>query len=56
MLSGKLFKMAIKKNAAAVSLGSLGGKARKRNLTAEERSEIARTAGKAGGRGRKKKA
>jgi hypothetical protein len=55
LFSGKLlFNMAKKKNAAAVSLGSLGGKARKKNLTPEERSEIARTAGKAGGRGRKK--
>ncbi len=43
-----------KKNAAAVSLGSLGGKARKKNLTPEERSEIARKGGIAGGRGRKK--
>jgi hypothetical protein len=46
--------MARKKNAAAVALGKLGAKARNRKLTPEERSEIARRGGKAGGRGRKK--
>ncbi len=46
--------MAKKKNAAAVSLGSLGGKARKKKLSPEERSAIARKGGMAGGRGRKK--
>jgi hypothetical protein len=43
-----------KKNPAAVALGKKGGKARLTKLTAEQRSEIARKAGKAGGRGRKK--
>jgi hypothetical protein len=43
------------KNPAAVALGSLGGKARSKRLTPEQRSEIARKAGTAGGRGRKKK-
>jgi len=32
----------------------LGGEARAKKLTPEQRSEIARKAGKAGGRGRKK--
>ncbi len=37
------YSMAIKKkNPAAVALGKLGGRARADNLTAEERSEIAR--------------
>ena len=45
-----------KKNPAAVALGALGGRARKRKLTAEQRSAIARKAGLAGGRGRKKQA
>jgi len=35
-------------------IGRRGGKARLTTLTPEERSEIARKAGKAGGRGRKK--
>jgi len=35
-------------------IGKKGGKARLTKLTAEQRSEIARKAGKAGGRGRKK--
>jgi general stress protein YciG len=35
-------------------LGREGGKARLTKLTPEQRSEIARKAGKAGGRGRKK--
>jgi general stress protein YciG len=43
-----------KKNPAAVALGRKGGKARLKKLTPEQRSEIARKAGKAGGRGRKK--
>jgi hypothetical protein len=43
-----------KKNPAAVALGKRGAKARNKSLTPEERSEIARKAGKAGGRGRKK--
>jgi hypothetical protein len=42
------------KNPAAVALGSLGGKARKKNLSKEQRSAIASAAGKAGGRGRTK--
>lgn len=42
------------KNKAAQSLGHKGGKARAEKLTQEQRSEIARKAGKAGGRGRKK--
>ena len=46
--------MAKKKNAAAVALGKLGAKVRNENLTPEERNEIARRAGTAGGRGRKK--
>jgi hypothetical protein len=46
--------MAKKKNAAAVELGRKGGKARLKKMTAEERSESARKAGLAGGRGRKK--
>ena len=46
--------MAKRKNPAAVALGRKGGKARMTKLTPEERSEIARKAGKAGGRGRKK--
>jgi hypothetical protein len=46
--------VAKKKNAAAVALGKLGAKKRNKNLTPEERSEIARLAGTAGGRGRKK--
>jgi general stress protein YciG len=46
--------MAKKKNPAAVALGRKGGKARLKTMTPEERSEIARKAGKAGGRGRKK--
>jgi len=43
-----------KKNPAAVSLGRKGGKARMKTMTPEQRSEIARKAGLAGGRGRKK--
>lgn len=46
--------MAKKKNPAAVALGKLGAKKRNQNLTPLERSEIARKAGKAGGRGRGK--
>jgi general stress protein YciG len=46
--------VATKKNPAAVELGRKGGKARLTKLTAEERSEIARKAGRAGGRGRKR--
>jgi hypothetical protein len=42
------------KNKAAQALGRKGGKARAKKLTSEQRSEIARKAGKAGGRGRKK--
>ena len=37
------------------AFGKQGGKKRSKNLTPEQRSEIARKAGKAGGRGRKKK-
>jgi general stress protein YciG len=43
-----------KKDPAAVALGRKGGKARLTKMTPEQRSEIARKAGKAGGRGRKK--
>jgi len=39
--------MATKKNAATVELGRRGAKARNRKLTAEQRKEIARKAGKA---------
>ena len=39
--------MAKKKNEAAVALGALGGKARAKKLTDEERSEAARKAVKA---------
>jgi hypothetical protein len=38
--------VAKKKNSAAVMLGRLGGKARARSLTPEERSQSARKAGK----------
>jgi hypothetical protein len=43
-LTAKLdnLRMASKKNPHAVALGSLGGKARAKTLTASERSEIAR--------------
>jgi hypothetical protein len=44
----------VAKDPAAVSLGRKGGKARLTKLTAQERSDIARKAGLAGGRGRKK--
>jgi len=37
------------------AFGKQGGKKRSKNLTPEQRSEIARKAGLAGGRGRKKK-
>lgn len=40
--------MATKKNPAAVELGRKGARARNRNLTPEQRREIARKAGKAG--------
>jgi hypothetical protein len=46
--------MATRKNPAAVALGKRGAKARQKKLTPEERSAIARKAGLAGGRGRKK--
>jgi hypothetical protein len=42
------------RNEHAVALGALGGKARRRKLSAAERSAIASQGGKAGGRGRKK--
>lgn len=41
-------------NKAARLLGKKGGEARAKKLTPKERSEIARKAGKAGGRGRGK--
>jgi hypothetical protein len=47
------FAMA-RKNPAAVALGKRGAKMRNLKLTPEQRTEIARKAGKAGGRGRKK--
>jgi hypothetical protein len=40
----------------SASYGKQGGKKRSKNLTPEQRSQIARKAGKSGGRGRKKKA
>jgi general stress protein YciG len=43
-----------RKNKAAQDLGRKGGKARAKSLSAAERIEIARKAGTAGGRGRKK--
>ena len=43
------------KNKAAQELGRKGGRARAAKMTAEQRREIARLGGKAGGRGRKKK-
>jgi hypothetical protein len=46
--------MAKRKNPAAVALGRRGGKARLKKLTPEQRTEIARKGGLAGGRGRKK--
>ena len=51
--SARLLVMA-RKNPAAVALGKRGARKRNENLTPEQRSEIARKAGKAGGRGRKK--
>ena len=39
--------MGRKKNPHAQALGSLGGKARAKNLSAEERAEIARQGGRA---------
>lgn len=47
--------MAKKKVLTVAEMGRLGGKARKKALTREQRSEIARQGGKSGGRGRKKK-
>jgi hypothetical protein len=44
------------KNAAAVSLGSLGGQARARNLSPERRKEIALKASRAAARARTRKA
>jgi hypothetical protein len=41
-----------KKNPAAVALGRLGGKARAQKLSAEQQSEIGRTAGTVGGKRR----
>lgn len=46
--------MSARKDPAAVALGRKGGKARLRTMTQEERSQAARVAGLAGGRGRKK--
>lgn len=46
--------MAKRKNPAAVALGKRGAKIRMKKLTPEQRSAIARKAGLAGGRGRKK--
>lgn len=70
LASGILLTMAKRKNPAAVALakrrmltmtaeeraavGRQGAKARNTKLTPEQRSEIARKAGLAGGRGRKK--
>ena len=47
--------MAKRKNAAAVALGKRSAAGRMKKLTPEQRSEIARKAGLAGGRGRGKK-
>jgi hypothetical protein len=47
-------KMAKRKNPAAVALGKRSAAGRMKKLTPEQRSEIARKAGLAGGRGRKK--
>jgi hypothetical protein len=41
-----------RKNPAAVQLGRLGGKARAKKLSAEQKSEIGRTAGLVGGKAR----
>jgi len=49
-------RMAKRKNAAAVALGKRGARARIKKLSPEQRSEIARKGGLAGGRGRKKSA
>jgi general stress protein YciG len=43
-----------KKNPAAVALGKRGGKKRSEKLTPERRSEIARKAGLASGKARRK--
>lgn len=53
--SVKLIYVATRKDPAAVALGRKGGKARKKKLSPEQRSEIARKGGLAGGRGRGKK-
>lgn len=45
-----------KKNPAAISLGSLGGKARAKALTAKQRREIAIKGSKAAAKKRKEKA
>ena len=50
----KLMDMAKRKNPAAVALGKRSAAGRMKKLTPEQRSEIARKAGLAGGRGRKK--
>jgi len=44
------------KNPHAAALGKKGGKARMKNLTAEERKELAREAGRASGKARRAKA
>jgi hypothetical protein len=46
--------MAKRKNPAAVALGRRGGKARLKKLTAEKRSEVARTAALARWQGKEK--
>ena len=51
----KLMDMAKRKNPAAVALGKRSAAGRMKKLTPEQRSEIARKAGLAGGRGRGKK-
>ena len=45
----------MRKDAAAVSLGSHGGKARDKKLTPEQLRDIGRKGGLIGGRGRKEK-
>lgn len=47
-------RMAKLSKAQRAALGQKGGQMRLKTMTAEERSEIARKAGLAGGRGRKK--
>jgi hypothetical protein len=54
MLSGRLAAMKKKKNPAAVTLGTLGGKARARKATKKRLSEIGRKGAAARWKKRKK--